>query len=193
MRPKLGISTVIVVLLLILTAWQPFPPAEPIIQAEAGPLPAAAQFVPYTPAMKVLFEEMTLVWLQAESYAHVQTVCAGNGLQNIKPLPDGPMILIPNAGDLSVEGSNVSIKLTPEGEISFIPRVQGQKIRVPLAVGDKLKDQEVLSLSLAEAMQLMAADKLIWTARDQGPYGNGHGLPGHIAECDPQYDPEGDF
>jgi hypothetical protein len=100
------------------------------------------------------------------------------------------MILNPNAGDLSVEGSNVSIKLTPEGEISFIPRVQGQKIRVPMAVGDKLKDQETLSLSLAEAMQLMAADKLIWTARDQGPYGNGHGLAGHIAECDPQYNPE---
>jgi hypothetical protein len=59
-----------------------------------------------------------------------------------------------------------------------------------MAVGDKLKDQETLSLSLAEAMQLMAADKLIWTARDQGPYGNGHGLAGHIAECDPQYKPE---
>jgi hypothetical protein len=33
----------------------------------------------------------------------------------------------------------------------------------------------------------MAKEKLIWTAKDHGPYGNGHGLPGHIAVCDPLY------
>jgi hypothetical protein len=179
-----------IVVLLALTVWQPVALVEPIAQAEAAPLPAATlQFVPYTPAMKVLFEEMTLVWLQDESYAYVKTVCAGSGLQNIQPLSTGPMILIPNAGDLSVEGSNVAIQLNPDGEITFIPRTQGQRIRVPMDVGDKVAGQEVLSLTLAEAMQLMAADRLIWTAREQGPYGNGHGLPGHIAACDPQYKP----
>lgn len=138
--------------------------------------------------MKVLFEEMTLVWLQDEpAYAYAITACAGNGLNHIRPLADGPMILIPNAGDLSAAGSNVSIKLHPDGEIEFIPRVQGQKIRVPIDVGDKLAGDEVLSLSLAEALELMAEEKLIWTAKDRGPYGNGHGLPGHIAECDPLY------
>lgn len=143
--------------------------------------------VPYTPEMKVLFEEMTFVQLLSESYARVETICAGNGLNNIAPSPDGPIILIPNAGDLSVDGSNVSIKLSPEGEITFIPRVQGQRIRVPMDLGDKLAGQEVLSLTLEEGMQLMAAGKLIWTAKDYGPYGNGHGLPGHIAACDPLY------
>jgi hypothetical protein len=190
MSTKFVVSFMTVALLLALTAWPPISLVEQIVRAEGVPLPAVtAQFVPYTPAMKVLFEEMTLVWLQAESYAYVKTLCAGDGLQNIKPLPSGPMILIPNAGDLSVDGSNVSIKLNPDGEITFIPRVQGQRIRLPLDVGDKVKGQEVLSLSLAEAMQLMAADRLIWTAREQGPYGNGHGLPGHIAACDPQYKP----
>ncbi|HXW00975.1 MAG TPA: hypothetical protein VEC93_21360 [Anaerolineae bacterium] len=51
--------------------------------------------------------------------------------------------------------------------------MQGQRIRVPLDVGDKVKGQEVLNLTLAEVMQLMVADRLIWTAREQGPYGNG--------------------
>jgi hypothetical protein len=139
--------------------------------------------------MKVLFEEMTLVWLQAESQGYARTVCAGNGLQNIQPLSTGSMILIPNAGDLAIDGSNVAIKLAPDGEITFIPRTQGQKIRVPVDIGDKVEDQEVLSLTLTEAMHLMAADRLVWTAREQGPFGNGQGLPGHIAECDPQYEP----
>jgi hypothetical protein len=47
---------------------------------------------------------------------------------------------------------------------------------------------EVPSLTLAEAEKFMAAGRLVWTAKGQGPYGNGHGLPGHIASCDPLYD-----
>ena len=100
------------------------------------------------------------------------------------------MVLIPNAGDLAVEGSNVSIKLNPDGVVDFIPRTQGQLIRVPMDVGDKVAGQEVLSLTLAEAEQLAAAGKLIWTAGNQGPFGTGHGLAGHIAACDPQFKPE---
>lgn len=145
------------------------------------------QQLPYTQDMSVLFEEMTLVRVLSEEYARINAVCAGVGLNNIRPLPDQPMILIPNAGDLSVDGSNVAIKLSPDGEITFIPRVQGQRIRVPVDLGDKLAGYEVVDLTLEEAMQLMAADKLIWTARGQGPYGTGHGLAGHIAECDPRY------
>ena len=141
-----------------------------------------------TEAMRVLFEEMTLVQLLWEQYGYAKTACAGNGLNNIAPLADGPMILIPNAGDLSVDGSNVAIKLSPGGEITFIPRVQGQRIRVPMDVGDKQVGEEALSLTLDEARQLLAAGKLVWTAKHHGPYGNGHGLPGHIAECDPVYD-----
>jgi hypothetical protein len=140
--------------------------------------------------MRVLREEMTLVWLQDETYAYITAACAGNGLSNVKPLPDGPMVLIPNAGDLAVDGSNVSIKLNPDGVINFIPRTQGQRIRVPMDVGDKVAGQEVLSLTLAEAEQLAAAGKLIWTAANQGPFGTGHGLAGHIAACDPQFRPE---
>lgn len=143
--------------------------------------------VPYTMEMKVLFEEMTFVQLLSEEYARIESVCAGVGLANIKPQPDAPMILIPNAGDLAVNGSNVAIKLDPNGEITLIPRTQGQRIRVPMDVGDKVAGQEVPSLTYDEAMQLMAAGKLVWTAKDQGPYRNGHGLPGHIAECDPRY------
>ena len=143
-----------------------------------------------TEDMRVLFEEMTLVQLLWEQYGYARTACVGNGLNNIQPLTEGPMILIPNAGDLSVDGSNVSIKLSPEGEITFIPRTQGQRIRVPMDVGDKVEGEEVLSLTLDEARQLMAAGKLIWTAENHGPYGNGHGLPGHIAACDPSFDPE---
>jgi hypothetical protein len=148
----------------------------------------AAISTPMTHDVKVLLEEMTLVQLVSEQTGFAETECAGNGLNNIQPLPDGPMILIPNAGDLAAGSSNVSIKLSPDGEISFIPRVQGQKIRVPADVGDKVEDEEVLSLSLDEGLQLMADGELVWTVKDTGPYGNGHGLPGHIASCDPQYD-----
>jgi hypothetical protein len=131
---------------------------------------------------------MTLVHLLSEQTGYARTACAGNGLNNIKPLPGGPMILIPNAGDLAAGGSNVSIKLSPDGEVTFVPRTHGQMIRVPMDVGNKIEGQEVLSLTLNEAMQLMAAGELVWTAKDTGPYGNGHGLPGHIAACDPSFD-----
>jgi hypothetical protein len=131
---------------------------------------------------------MTLVQLLWEKAGYAKTACAGSGLNSVQPLSEGPMILIPNAGDLAVAGSNVSIKLSPDGEIIFIPRVQGQRIMMPMEVGDKREGEEVLSLSLDEALQLMAADKLVWTARDHGPYRNGHGLPGHIAACDPSFD-----
>lgn len=161
--------------------------------AQAGvetPVKLNTQSVYSSETMRVLMEEMTLVWLQSEEYAHIVAACAGNGLKNIQPLADGPMVLIPNAGDLAVEGSNVSIKLTPDGQITFIPRTIEQRIRVPIDVGDKVTGQEVLSLSLAEAEQLAAAGKLTWTASNQGQFGTGHGLPGHIAECDPQYNKE---
>ena len=143
---------------------------------------------PYAHDARVLFEEMTLVQLLWEQTGYAKTLCAGNGLNNIQPLSESPIILIPNAGDLAAGGSNVSIHLSPDGEITFIPRVQGQRIMVPMDVGDKREGEEVLSLSFDEAMQLMAADKLVWTAKDQGPYRNGHGLPGHIAACDPSFD-----
>jgi hypothetical protein len=163
--------------------------------AEVEPVPEgateqkeAAMPSPYTQDVKVLLEEMTLVQLLSEQAGFAETACAGNGLNNIKPLPDGPMILIPNAGDLAAGESNVAIKLSPNGEITFIPRVDGQKIHVPMDVGDKVAGEDVLSLTLDEGLQLMAAGELIWTAKDTGPYGNGHGLPGHIAGCDPQYD-----
>jgi hypothetical protein len=137
--------------------------------------------------LRVLLEEMTLVQLLSETYARVETVCAGNGLNNIRPSPAGPIILIPNAGDLSVDGSNVAIKLAPDGEITFIPRVEGQRIRIPIDLDQKRVGYEEPSLTLAEAKQLIAAGKLVWTAKGFGPYGTGHGLPGHIAECDPLY------
>jgi hypothetical protein len=131
---------------------------------------------------------MTLVQLLWEKTGYAKTECAGSGLNNVQPLSEGPIILIPNAGDLAAGGSNVSIRLSPDGEITFIPRVHGQKIMMPMGVGDKQEGEEVLSLSLDEAVQMMAADKLVWTARDHGPYRNGHGLPGHIAACDPSFD-----
>jgi len=140
-----------------------------------------------TEDIRVLFEEMTLVQLLAEEYARVETVCAGIGLKSISPNPEQPMVLLPNAGDLSVDGSNVAIRLDPDGQITFIPRVPGQRIRVPMDLGDKLTGHEVESLTLAEGLQLMAAQKMYWTARIFGPFGNGHGLAGHIAECDPRY------
>lgn len=181
---KLTVSLVILILLLT-AAWNQtvFPAAktasaQEAIEKEAGP---------GSETMRVLREEMTLVWLQSEDYAFARTACAGSGLDNVTPLSTGSMVLIPNAGDLSVEGSNVSIKLNSDGAITFIPRTQGQQIRVPMDLGAKVAGQEVLSLTLNEAEQLAAAGKLIWTAREQGPFGNGHGLPGHIAACDPQY------
>ena len=137
---------------------------------------------------QVLFEEMPLVQLLSEQDGYAKTVCAGSGLNHVKPSPDGSIILIPNAGDLAVDGSNVSIKLSPDGQITFVPRTQGQKIRVPVNVGGKVEGEEVLSLTLDETMQLMAGGHLVWTAKDQGPYGNGYGLPGHIAACDPSFD-----
>ena len=141
----------------------------------------------YTRDVKVLFEEMTLVQVIWETTWYAETRCAGVGLNNVKASRDGPTVLIPNAGDLSAGGSNVSIKLSPDGEISFIPRVQGQRIRVPMDVGDKLAGQEVLSLTLDEGLQLMVAGQLVWTYEDKGPDGNGHGVAGHIALCDPRY------
>jgi hypothetical protein len=146
----------------------------------------------YTHDVQVLFEEMTLVQVVAEETFYADTVCAGVGLNNVKPSPDGPMILVPNAGDLSAGGSNVSVKLHPDGEISFVPRVQGQRIRVPMDVGDKVAGQEVLSLTLDEGIRLMVAGQLVWTYKDKGPYGNGHGIAGHIALCDPRYVPTDD-
>jgi hypothetical protein len=140
--------------------------------------------------MRVLFEETTFVQLLWEQYGYAQTACAGNGLNNIQARADGPIVLIPNAGDLSVFGSNVAVRLSPNGEITFIPRVQGQMIRVPINVGDKIQGQETPSLTMNEALQLMAAGLLTWTAKDHGPYGNGHGLPGHIAACDPLFNEE---
>lgn len=137
---------------------------------------------------RVLFEEMTLVHLLWEEYGYAKTACAGNGLNNIEPKAEGPMVLIPNAGDLSVDGSNVAIKLKPDGEITFIPRVQGQMIGLVTNVTEGgVEITEVPRLSLAEAEALLAEGRLVWTAQDQGPNGNGHGLPGHIAACDPHF------
>lgn len=145
------------------------------------------QVAPEGSLNQVLFEEMTLVWLQDEGYGYAQTACVGNGLNNIQASANGPMVLIPNAGDLSLAGSNVAIKLASDGQYTFIARTPGQLIRVPVDVGDKIAGQEVISLSLDEMQQLMAAGHLVWTADNQGPFGNGHGLPGHIAACDPQF------
>jgi len=160
--------------------------AEPPGAAASGNPPPPP---PLTHNMYVLLYEMTLVQLVSEVDGYARTVCAGNGLANIQPSPFGPIILIPNAGDLSAGGSNVSIELMPNRQVYFIPRVEGQRIRVPMDVGDKRAGQEVLFLTFDEGMQLMAADQLIWTARDQGPYGDGRGLPGHIALCDPWFNP----
>jgi hypothetical protein len=99
-------------------------------------------------------------------------------------------VIIPNAGDLSLAGSNVAVKLSLDGQFSFIPRTQGQLIRVPVNIGDKVAGQEVLSLSFDEGRQLIASGHMVWTADNQGPFGNGHGLPGHIAACDPQFEEE---
>jgi hypothetical protein len=149
--------------------------------------PALASFVPTTPAMQTLMDEMTLVWLHSEEYANIISSCAGVGLRNVSPYSGGSIVLIPNAGDLDVDGSTVAIKLYPGGQVEFIPRTVGQLIRVPVDVGNKTAGQEVLRLSFEEGMELSESGHLVWTASDQGPYGNGHGLPGHIATCDPRY------
>ena len=137
MMTKLFVRMATVVVLLAIAGWsQVRPSVAKMGLAHADPAPErTVQTIPYTPQMKVIFEEMTTVQLVSEEYARVETLCAGNGLDNINPLPDGPMILIPNAGDLAVEGSNVSVKLMPDGVMSFIPRTQGQRIRVPMDVG----------------------------------------------------------
>jgi hypothetical protein len=188
MFTKLKVALVALALLLGAATPMLLPTAETAFAQ--GEVNEADTGVASSELMRVLREEMTLVWLQDETYAYITAACAGSGLNNIQPLPDGPMVLIPNAGDLAVDGSNVSIKLNPDGVVNFIPRTQGQKIRVPIDVGDKVAGQEVLSLTMAEAEQLAAAGKLIWTAGNQGPFGTGHGLAGHIAACDPQFRPE---
>jgi hypothetical protein len=160
-----------------------------VAQAGSSLLWAVSAGVPYHQEVRFLLDEMTMVQVLAEEYARIESVCAGNGLIHVQPNRYGPIVIIPNAGDLSLARSNVSIRVNPDGEVWFIPRTQGQIIRVPMAVGDKVEGQEVLHLSLAEGLKLMAEGQLIWTAKDQGPFGNGHGLPGHIAACDPQYDP----
>jgi hypothetical protein len=147
--------------------------------------------VPTEGLLNTLLNEMTLVWLQDESDGgFIRTACLGNGLNNIQANAEGPVVIIPNAGDLSLAGSNVAIKLSPDGQITFIPRTQGQLVRVPEAIGDKFAGQEVVSLSFDEAKHFIANGQLVWTADNQGPFGNGHGLPGHIAACDPQFDEE---
>jgi hypothetical protein len=158
-----------------------------IEQTESQPLFTPTARVRYTHHIRVLIEEMTLVQVVDETYANIKAVCAGVGLKNVKPSPTGPVVIIPNAGDLAVNGSNVAIRISEKGEMIFIPRVQGQRIKMPMDVGEKLTGYEVADLTFAEGMQLMAADKLVWTARTEGPYGNGHGIPGHIASCDPRY------
>lgn len=159
---------------------------EQVLAAPAAN-PALASFVPTTPAMQTLLDEMTLVWLHSEKYANIISSCAGVGLQNVSPYSGGPIILIPNAGDLDLDGSTVAIKLYPDGQVEFIPRTQGQLIRVPVDMGNKTAGEEVLRLSFEEGMELFESGHLVWTASDHGPYGNGHGLPGHIATCDPRY------
>lgn len=166
------------------------PPAQEGDEEDGAVVLPAVNPIEAAEDMRVLFEETTFVHLLWEQYGYAATACAGNGLHNIQPLAEGPIVLIPNAGDLSVFGSNVSVKLSPDGQITFIPRVQGQLIRIPINLGDKVAGQEVLSLSLGEARQLMAAGLLVWTAKDHGPFGNGHGLPGHIAACDPSFNEE---
>ena len=140
-----------------------------------------------TSDVDVLLEEMTFVQVLSEEYARIEAVCAGTGLNNIKPLADTPKILIPNAGDLDVNGTTVAIRLDPGGEKTFIPRVSGQRVKLPLDVGNQEIGDEVTSLTFEEGLHLMAAGNLIWTAKGRGLDGTGHGLPGHIAECDPRY------
>jgi hypothetical protein len=164
-------------------------PATGDMQVPVAPAanPALANFVPTTPEMQTLMDELTLVWLHSEEYASIISSCAGVGLRNVTPFRGGPIVLIPNAGDLDVSGSTVSIKLYPDGQIEFIPRTVDQRIRVPVDVGDKVAEEEVLRLSFEEGMELMESGHLVWTASGTGPFGTGHGMPGHIGLCDPRY------
>src|SRR5688572_25305458 len=144
MIPKVVMSF-IVATMLFSTAWM-----EPVA-AQEGTNVEIQQVQPAEPrVLQTLLEDMTLVWLQAERQEYAVTACAGNGLNSIQPVASGPIVLIPNAGDLSLAGSNVSIKLSPGGQFTFIPRTQGQLIRVPMNVGDKVTGQEVLSLTFDE-------------------------------------------
>ena len=191
-RVVIGLATLVV--LLTLAALSPAFLSEQQAAAQGGTGDNATvdAFEARTPDTNLLLDEMTLVWIHDEEYARIISSCAGVGLRNIAPHPDGPMVLIPNAGDLDVAGSTVAIKLNSNGRIEFIPRTQGQLIQVPVDVGAKAAGQEVLSLTFEEGMELMASDYMVWTAKDKGPYGNGHGLPGHIGLCDPRY-PGDDF
>jgi hypothetical protein len=174
----------------IIAGQPPSAPARVSLTIDVGGLASAARVpdtIPYTDDMRVFFEEMTFVQLEADINGWAKTSCAGTGLNSITPLASGPKILIPNAGDLSVAGSNVAVQLNPDGEIIFIPRTPGQRIRVPMDLGEKKTGDEVLSLTLDEGMRLMVADMLVWTAKGFGINGTGHGLPGHIAACDPRY------
>jgi hypothetical protein len=185
MIPKVVMSF-IVATMLFSTAW-----LQPVAAQEGTNQQGEGAAAPTEGVLNTLLNEMTLVWLQDESEdGYIRTACLGNGLNNIQALAEGSIVIIPNAGDLSLAGSNVAVKLSPDGQISFIPRTQGQLIRVPADVGDKVAGQEVVSLSFDEAQQLIAAGHMVWTADNQGPFGNGHGLPGHIASCDPQFDEE---
>jgi hypothetical protein len=155
-------------------------------QTSSSEQPAAE---PNPTLLNTLMQDMTLVWLEGEDYAFAKTVCAGTGLNNVElPASGTTKILIPNAGDLAVNGSNVAIEMDANGEITFIPRTPEQRILVPMAVGERTAGEEVLSLTLAEVQELAAAGGLVWTAQNEGPYGDGRGLPGHIAACDPLYE-----
>ena len=205
MTPKLGIGLLSLIVFVLVTGCTTIFPMtrqvnaegiqaktdeEGVVASAKAVVPAAieAEEVTDTPAMRVLFEEITLVHLLSELDGYAKTDCAGNGINHITPPDDDSIIVIPNAGDLSLAGSNVAIKLASDGELTFVPRTQGQLIRLPIDIDGKSVGEEVLSLSLQEARELMAVDELIWTAREQGPNRNGHGLPGHIAACDPQFE-----
>ncbi|MFN8455180.1 MAG: hypothetical protein U0401_11025 [Anaerolineae bacterium] len=88
MMKKMMIGFLTTAMLLSAGVWGPLLPshvgtaaAQEAIVAPSSPVNQAAQFVPYTPEMKVLFDEMTLVWLQAEEYGYITAACVGNGLK----------------------------------------------------------------------------------------------------------------
>ena len=200
MKVKFYKVSVLLSLSLLLATGQAFLFPSPVAQAQVL---GSDQL--FTHERLVLFQEIPLVQLLSEEDGYARTACAGTGLNNVQPSPKGPIVLIPNAGDLSIAGSNVSIKLDPSGQVTFIPRTEGQLIRVPVNVNDKpyvapttndrgetneddvTPTKEVASFTLNEALQYMDHGHLVWTANNQGPYGNGFGLPGHIAACDPQF------
>jgi hypothetical protein len=66
---------------------------QPAVAPSANP--ALDTFVASTPASRVLLNEMTLVWLHDEDYARIIASCAGTGLRNVAPFPNGSMVLIP--------------------------------------------------------------------------------------------------